>query len=71
MGTLYEESGCNERTLSEARNEVLLKSTFQAILVYTMSLFKLPLSLCGELEKMVGKFRWENKKEGSDIYWVA
>jgi hypothetical protein len=43
---------------SQAAKEVLIKAIAQAILVYVMSVFKLPLSLCDELTKMIRMYLW-------------
>ena len=39
--------------LSVAGKEVLIKSVAQALPIYIMSVFKLPLTLCDELMKQV------------------
>jgi hypothetical protein len=44
-------SGWNERLMSQAAKEVLIKLVAQALPTYMMSLFKLPLGLCDSLEK--------------------
>ena len=47
---------------------MLIKAVPQAIPVYIMGVFKLPLSLCDELSKIIRDFWWgsENgKKENS------
>ena len=46
----------------------LIKSIALASPVYVMSAFKLPKSLCAELDAMVKKFWWNPKKEGSRLY---
>jgi hypothetical protein len=41
---------------SQASKEVLIKAIAQSILVYVMSVFKLPLGLCDELTKMIRRY---------------
>jgi hypothetical protein len=43
---------------SQAAKEILIKSIAQAIPVYVMSVFKLPLGLCDELTKMIRRYWW-------------
>jgi hypothetical protein len=43
---------------SQAAKEVLIKSIAQAIPLYVMSVFKLPLGLCDELTKMIRRYWW-------------
>jgi hypothetical protein len=45
-----------EKFLSHAEKEVLLKSVIQAIPTYTMSVFRLPKTLCKEINAMMGQF---------------
>ena len=47
-----------EKYLSAAGKEVLIKSVAQALPIYIMSVFKLPLTLCDELMKQVRAFWW-------------
>jgi hypothetical protein len=47
-----------EKHLSAAGKEVLIKSVAQALPIYIMSIFKLPLTLCNELMKQVRAFWW-------------
>ena len=42
--------GWEEKLLSHARREILIKAMVQAIPTYTMSCFKLSLGLCSNLE---------------------
>ena len=48
--------GWEEKLLSQAGREVLIKSIIQAIPTYDMGCFKLPVGLCHEIEVMVKKF---------------
>lgn len=52
---LYDWEG---KLLSQAGKEVLIKSIIQVIPTYTMSCFKLPITLCHEIESLVWKFWW-------------
>ena len=50
--------GWKEQLLSQASREVLLKVVVQAILTYAMSCFKLPITLCNDIEQLIRKFWW-------------
>ena len=36
----------------------MIKAVVQSIPTYLMSVFKLPIGLCKEIEAMIQKFRW-------------
>ena len=45
--------------------EIMIKAVIQSIPAYSMSVFKLPVSLCKDIEMMIRKFWWgqgETKK---------
>ena len=48
--------GWEGKLLSQAGREVLIKSVIQAIPIFTMSCFKLPTTLCHEIETLIRKF---------------
>ena len=48
--------GWNEQRLSRAGKEVLIKAVVQAIPTYSMSCFKFPDSLLGEIQSMISDF---------------
>ena len=62
--------GWEGKLLSQAGREVLIKSVIQAIPTYTMSCFKLPVTLCHELESLVWKFWWGQRGDRRKIHWV-
>ena len=63
--------GWNEKMLSKAGKEVLIKAAAQAILTYTMSCFKIPNSLCEELTSMIRNFWWGQMKDEKKIAWLS
>lgn len=54
--------------LSKASKEVLIKAVCQAIPSYTMSVFRLPLSSCNEIESIFARYWWANNN-GRGIHW--
>ena len=62
--------GWEGKLLSQARRKVLIKSVIQAIPTYTMSCFKLPVTLCHELETLVRKFWWGQRGDRRKVHWV-
>ncbi|KAL0430336.1 UNVERIFIED_CONTAM: putative mitochondrial protein [Sesamum radiatum] len=63
-------SGWNERTLSQAGKEVLIKAVAQAIPTYAMGCFRLPVSLIKEIQSMISNFWWHNG-EARNIHWIS
>jgi hypothetical protein len=57
--------------LSQAGKEILLKAVAQAIPTYCMSVFKLPETLCKEINGMMQKFWWGHKENTSKIHWMS
>jgi hypothetical protein len=49
-------NGWNEKLLTHAGKEILLKSVIQAIPNYTISVFQLPKTLIKEINSMMSKF---------------
>ena len=62
--------GWKEKILSQAGREVLLKAVVQAIPTFSMSCFKLPITLCHEIEAMIRKFWWGQRGTRRRIHWV-
>ena len=62
--------GWEEKLLSQAGREILIKAVVQAVPTYTMSCFKLPLGLCNDMESLIRKFWWGQRGERRKIHWV-
>jgi hypothetical protein len=56
---------------SQAAKEVLIKAIAQAIPVYVMSVFKLPLGLCDELTKLIRRYWWGAENGRRKTHWIA
>ncbi|KAL0395125.1 UNVERIFIED_CONTAM: putative mitochondrial protein [Sesamum latifolium] len=59
-------TGWNEKFLSQAGKEVLIKSVIQAIPTYAMGCFKLPITLLREIQGMIARFWWSNREQAVD-----
>ena len=64
-------AGWKGNLLSNAGREILIKAVAQATPTYTMSVFKLPDSLCQELNPMMGNFWWGQKGRERRMAWVS
>ena len=63
--------GWKEKSLSKGGKEILIKAVAQAIPTYSMSCFKIPTSLCKELESLMAKFWWGDQSNNRKIHWVS
>ncbi|CAL8136353.1 unnamed protein product [Prunus armeniaca] len=63
--------GWSEQYLSPAGKEVLIKAVAMAMPNYSMSCFKLPVSLCKEIERDIANFLWKGQKDHRGIHWVS
>lgn len=61
----------SNRFLSIADREVLIKSMVRVLSAYCMSVFKLPLCLYDELEKMMNSFWWGSKEGEKKLHWLV
>ena len=59
------------KMLSNASREILIKAMAQATPTYTMSCFKLPDSLCNELNSMISNFWWGQKDRERKMAWIS
>jgi len=63
--------GWKGKLLSNAGREILIKVVAQATPTYMMSCFKLPDTLCKELNAMMSKFWWGQKEKERKMAWVS
>ncbi|KAL9686686.1 hypothetical protein QQ045_031079 [Rhodiola kirilowii] len=68
---LWKNNGWKEKFLSVEGKEILIKSVIQAIPIYALSCFKLPLSLYHRLFSIVAKYWWNDAKEKRYISWLS
>ncbi|XP_022559081.2 uncharacterized protein LOC111206456 [Brassica napus] len=59
------------RFLSGAGKHILLKSVLAAMPTYSMSCFKLPMSLCKQIQSILTRFWWDASPEVKKICWVS
>lgn len=48
--------GWKEQIISKASEEILLKTVVQALPHYAMSIFKIPVSICKDIERKIANF---------------
>ena len=58
------------RFFSSGGKEILIKAVAQAITAYAMSVFKLPLRLCDDIQKAIAKFWWRSNENKRGIHWA-
>lgn len=51
-------SNWQSKMFPKCGKEVLIKDVAQAIPVYAMSVFKLPMGLCDDIQKAITRFWW-------------
>ena len=59
------------RFLSGAGKQIMLKSVLSAMPCYAMSCFKLPMSLCKQIQSILTRFWWDANPERKKMCWVA
>ena len=63
--------GWKGKLLSNVGREILIKAVAKATPTYIMSIFKLPDSLCKDLNSMMGNFWWGQKGNERRLAWVS
>ena len=60
--------GWKEKFISKASQEILIKIVAQVILTYSMSLFKLPKTMCDTINSSLAKDWWGQIKDEKKIH---
>ncbi|XP_056173433.1 uncharacterized protein LOC130139772 [Syzygium oleosum] len=61
--------GWKEKLLSKAGKETLIKTVVQALPQYSMSIFKILISVCKAIEQQIASFWWKQNSSKSGIHW--
>jgi hypothetical protein len=57
--------------LFQPGKEILIKAIVQAIPSYSMGVFKIPSSLCKDLNDLMQNFWWNHMSRNSKIHWMS
>jgi len=63
--------GWQEKLLSKAGKEILIKAVAQSIPTYAMSCFDLTKGLCDELSSIIGRYWWSQQDKANKIHWIS
>lgn len=63
--------GWASKHFSEGGREVLIKSVLQAVPSYAMTCFRIPGSICEDIERLCCDFWWGTKDGGKKIHWCS
>lgn len=63
--------GSNKNLLSKIGKAVFIQSIIQAIPFYTMATFKVPTTLCKELDRLVKKFWWSSGTKVANLWSLS
>ncbi|KAH9799959.1 reverse transcriptase domain-containing protein [Citrus sinensis] len=63
-------SNWQHKHFSSGGKEVLIKAIAQAIPTYAMSVFKIPLGLCEDVQKIIARFWWGSQDDKRGIHWA-
>jgi len=61
--------GWSDKSLSRAGKEILLKSVVQAIPIYIMSCFQIPVGICDKMRSIVSNYWWGIENENKKLHW--
>ena len=63
--------GWQERLLSKAGKEIMIKAVAQAIPTYAMSCFDLTKDLCEEISSMICRYWWSQQDGTHKCHWIS
>ena len=62
-------SNWQHKLFSSEGNEIIIKAVAQAVPAYAMSVFKIPLGLCNDIQRAMARFWWGSKEDKKGIHW--
>ena len=57
------------KLFSSEGKEILIKAVVQAVPAYAMSVFKISLGLCNDIQRAIARFWWGSKEDKKGIHW--
>jgi len=63
--------GWQEKLLSKAGKEILIKAVAQSIPTYAISCFDLTKGFCDELSTMIARYWWSQQDKVNKIHWLS
>jgi hypothetical protein len=63
--------GWQEKLLSKAGKEILIKAVAQSIPTYVMSCFDLTKGVCDELSMIIARYWWSQQDKTNKIHWLS
>lgn len=63
-------SNWQHKFFSYGGKEALIKTVVQAVPAYAVSVFKISLRNCDDIQKAIANFWWGSKKEKRGIHWA-
>jgi len=61
--------GWSDKSLSRAGKEILLKSVVQAIPIYIMSCFQIPVGICDKMRSIISNYWWGIENGNKKLHW--
>lgn len=62
--------GWTSKLFSCGGKEILIKVVAQAIPTYSMSVFRLPIGFCSDLQQMVADYWWSHSSSSKGVHWL-
>jgi hypothetical protein len=63
--------GWQEKMLSKAAKDILIKACAQAIPTFAMSCFDLTKTLCDEISTMICRYWWAQQEKENKVHWLS
>lgn len=63
--------GWKGKFISKAGREILINIVAPAIPAYTMSIFKIPMNLCDDINCILAKYWWRQLTNEKKIHWIS